>query len=97
MLRLLDPLAAARAIVDDPACDPTMLQQQYSHKSSWIESDLCCIVFDQLFAAKFSPRLSGRQLIFDLFEDDDYHKVDVQVQVDEVGEPKTKTATSYVW
>lgn len=36
------------------------------------------------------------QLIFDLFEDDDYHKVDVEVKV-EAREGDNRTATSYVW
>ncbi|CAM9241314.1 unnamed protein product [Ectocarpus sp. 12 AP-2014] len=36
------------------------------------------------------------KLIFDLFEDEDYHKVDVQVEV-EACEDATQTATCYVW
>eukprot|EP00903_Cladosiphon_okamuranus_P006798 g6626.t1 len=36
------------------------------------------------------------KLIFDLFEDDDYHKVDVQVKV-ESRDDDMRTATSYVW
>ncbi len=41
---------------------------------------------------------SPLQLIFDLFEDDDYHKVDVEVTVEaSEGEGDTRTATSYVW
>ncbi|CAB1110254.1 unnamed protein product [Ectocarpus sp. CCAP 1310/34] len=36
------------------------------------------------------------KLIFDLFEDEDYHKVDVQVKV-EACEDATQTATCYVW
>ncbi|CAM9777592.1 unnamed protein product [Laminaria digitata] len=44
----------------------------------------------------FMEGLNARErLIFDLFEDDDYHKVDVEVKVD--GLEGTKTATSYVW
>ncbi|CAN0394045.1 unnamed protein product [Ectocarpus fasciculatus] len=36
------------------------------------------------------------KFIFDLFEDDDYHKVDVQVKVEACGDG-TQTATCYVW
>lgn len=42
------------------------------------------------------PFLFPLQLIFDLFEDDDYHKVDVEVTL-EASEGDTRTATSYVW
>lgn len=35
------------------------------------------------------------KLIFDLFEDDDYHKVDVEVKLE--GVDGTQVATSYVW
>lgn len=40
--------------------------------------------------------LCTTQLIFDLFEDDDYHKVDVEVEVEARADDK-RTATSYVW
>ncbi|CAN0131196.1 unnamed protein product [Ascophyllum nodosum] len=48
------------------------------------------------------PGLSPREkYIFDLFEDEDYHKVDVEVQVDGLEAPQTQTqtatATCYVW
>lgn len=43
-----------------------------------------------------SPLLHTAQFIFDLFEDDDYHKVDVEVKVESHDEDK-RTATSYVW
>ncbi|CAM9445710.1 unnamed protein product [Scytosiphon promiscuus] len=46
----------------------------------------------------FMTGLDAREkLIFDLFEDEDYHKVDVDVKVEGLEDSGSRTATCYVW